>query len=35
MTRAEIKDKVLEGGILAIKRLINRKRKDKYIYCGF
>ncbi len=28
MTHAEIKDKGLEGGKLAIKRLIDRKRRD-------
>lgn len=28
MTQTEIKDKVLKGGKLAIKRLLERKRKD-------
>ncbi len=28
MTNAEIKDNVLKGGKLAIKRLIDRKRRD-------
>ncbi len=28
MTNAEMKDRILEGGKLAIKRLIDRKRKD-------
>lgn len=28
MTHTEIKDKVLQGGKLAIERLIERKRKD-------
>ena len=28
MTQAEIKDKVLKGGKLAIERLLDKKRKD-------
>ena len=28
MTQADIKDKVLKGGKLAIERLLDRKRKD-------
>ena len=28
MTQTEIKDKVLQGGKLAIERLLDRKRKD-------